>query len=103
MFSGTVRVRDRLHFGQDNVARVTAISVFERGAAVQRASVAAGQIGKLWGLADVQIGDAIGIARMTEEQSYFAPRHWKRSSFHAAPPTRARSMLRSPSSPSRIR
>jgi len=37
--------------------KVTAISVFDQGAAVQRASVTAGQIGKLWGLGDVQIGD----------------------------------------------
>jgi ribosomal protection tetracycline resistance protein len=73
MFAGTVRVRDRLQFGQDNEGRVTAISVFERGSAVRRASVAAGQIGKLWGLGDVQIGDAIGIARTTAERRSFAP------------------------------
>ena len=46
MFSGTVRTRDRLQFGRDNEAKVTAISVFDRGSAVQRASVAAGQIGR---------------------------------------------------------
>ncbi len=73
MFSGTVRVRDRLQFGRDNEGRVTAISVFERGSAVRRASVAARQIGKLWGLDDVQIGDAIGISRTTAERHYFAP------------------------------
>jgi ribosomal protection tetracycline resistance protein len=73
MFSGTVRVRDRLHFGRNNEGKVTAISVFDRGPAVRRASVAAGQIGKLWGLGDIKIGDAIGIARTTAEQHYFAP------------------------------
>jgi ribosomal protection tetracycline resistance protein len=73
MFSGTVRVRDRLHFGRDNEGRVTAISVFDRGSAVRRGSVAAGQIGKLWGLGDIQIGDAIGIARTTAERHSFAP------------------------------
>src|SRR6266540_3123315 len=57
MFSGTVRTRDRLRFRRDDEGKVTAISVFDRGSAVQRASVAAGQIGKLWGLGDVQIGD----------------------------------------------
>jgi len=103
MFSGTVRVRDRLHFGQDNVARVTAISVFERGAAVQRASVAAGQIGKLWVSPMSRIGDAIGIARMTEEQSYFAPPTLETIVVPRRPAHKARSMLRSPSSPSRIR
>ena len=34
MFSGTVRIRDRLHFGRDAEAKVTAISVFDRGSAV---------------------------------------------------------------------
>lgn len=73
MFSGTLRVRDRLQFGRDNEGRVTAISVFDRGAAVRRGSIAAGQIGKLWGLDDVQIGDAIGRARPTAERRSFAP------------------------------
>lgn len=73
MFSGTVRVRDRLQFGRHNEGRVTAISVFDCGSAVRRASVAARQIGKLWGLGDVQIGDAIGIPRTTAERHSFAP------------------------------
>src|SRR5262245_62041062 len=55
MFSGTVRVRDRVQFGRDKEGRVTAISVFERGSAVRRASATARQIGKLWGLGDIQI------------------------------------------------
>ncbi len=73
MFSGTIRTRDRLRFGPDKQAKVTAISVFDRGAAVQRASVAAGQIGKLWGLGDIQIGDMIGSSQTTSERHYFAP------------------------------
>jgi ribosomal protection tetracycline resistance protein len=73
MFSGTVRVRDRLQFGRDEEGKVTGISVFERGSAVRRASVAAGQIGKLWGLGDVRIGDAIGTLRTASERHYFAP------------------------------
>ncbi len=51
MFSGTLRVRDRLPAG-----KVTAISVYDRPAE----SVSAGEIGKLWGLGDIQIGDPIG-------------------------------------------
>ena len=35
-------------------------------------AVAAGQIGKLWGLGDVQIGDVIGLSRNTTEH-HFAP------------------------------
>jgi len=73
VFSGEVRTRDRLRFGRENEGKVTAISVFDRGSAVQCASVAAGQIGKLWGLGDIQIGDAIGISRTTSEHNYFAP------------------------------
>jgi ribosomal protection tetracycline resistance protein len=72
MFSGTVRTRDRLQFGRDNEGKVTAISVFDRGSAVQRASVSAGEIGKLWGLGEVQIGDAIGTPQANAEH-HFAP------------------------------
>jgi ribosomal protection tetracycline resistance protein len=35
--------------------------VFDRGPAVQSAAVAAGQIGKLWGLGDIQIGDTVRV------------------------------------------
>jgi ribosomal protection tetracycline resistance protein len=74
MFSGTVRTRDRLRFRQDGEGKVTAISVFDRGAAVPRAAVAAGQIGKLWGLAGVQVGDAVGVpASAAPRRHYFAP------------------------------
>jgi ribosomal protection tetracycline resistance protein len=64
MFSGTVRVRDRLRFGAGDGAdeKVTAIAVFERGPAATRTAVVAGQIGKLWGLAGARIGDRIGPA-----------------------------------------
>jgi len=62
MFSGTVHVRDRLRFGSGHDDKVTAVAVFERGPAVQRQAVSAGQIGKLWGLAEARIGDRIGEA-----------------------------------------
>jgi ribosomal protection tetracycline resistance protein len=60
MFSGTVHVRDRLQFGSGLDDKVTAVAVFERGPAVQRQAVSAGQIGMLWGLAEARIGDQIG-------------------------------------------
>jgi ribosomal protection tetracycline resistance protein len=72
MFSGAVRTRDRLRFGDDE-RKVTGIHVFDRGSAVQRPSVVAGQIGKLWGLGDIRIGDAIGDARNDVGQHLFAP------------------------------
>ena len=73
MFSGTVGVRDRLRFGKDGEGKVTAICVIERGSAVRCALVTAGQIGKLWGLGDVRIGDAIGMSETAPEGHHFAP------------------------------
>ncbi len=73
MFSGTVRTRDRLQFPPGGAGKVTAISVFVGGSALRRSSVAAGQIGKLWGLEDVQIGDPIGVPRRTSTRHHFAP------------------------------
>ena len=73
LFSGTLHVRDRLRFGRDGEARVTAIAVFERGAAVRRDSVAAGEIAKLWGLGETKIGDTIGAERASDARHWFAP------------------------------
>ncbi len=73
MFSGTVRTRDRLEFGQGNEAKVTAIRVFEQGSTVERSTVTAGQIGKLWGLGGIRIGDSIGASRANSHDPYFAP------------------------------
>ncbi len=73
MFSGMIRTRDRLHFGRDLEDKVTAIAVFERGPAVQRPSVSAGAVGKLWGLDEIQIGDRIGETGSAGEQHQFPP------------------------------
>ena len=43
------------------------------GPAERRASVSAGQIGKLWGLRQVQIGDRIGQAKAVPPRHRFAP------------------------------
>jgi len=71
--SGTVRARDRLRFGVDLEDKVTAIAAFERGSALQRESVSAGEIGKLWGLDDVQIGDRIGQVGTNGTRHQFPP------------------------------
>jgi ribosomal protection tetracycline resistance protein len=71
MFSGRVRTRDRLHL-PGGEGKITAINVFDRGSSVRSTSVAADQIGKLWGLEDSRIGDAIGDARAAGRQ-HFAP------------------------------
>jgi ribosomal protection tetracycline resistance protein len=74
MFAGTLRVRDRLRLHDTEEAKVTAISVFDRGQAARAGSVAAGQIGKLWGLGDVRIGDVLGTPPPTASADHhFSP------------------------------
>ncbi len=73
MFSGTIHVRERLHFGRGLDDKVTAITVFEHGGAVQRPEVAAGCVAKLWGLAGIQIGDHIGDSPAAGAEHHFPP------------------------------
>ena len=73
MFSGTVQTRDRLRYGRDDEEKVTAIAVFVHGAALQRQTVSAGEIAKLWGLGDVQIGDRIGDEVGRADRHEFRP------------------------------
>jgi ribosomal protection tetracycline resistance protein len=73
MFAGTVRARDRLRFGRDLEGKVTAIRVFDSGSDEQRPAVFAGEIGKLWGLREIQVGDRIGEAGTVATQHQFAP------------------------------
>jgi small GTP-binding protein len=77
MFSGTIAVRDRVRFGSGlglgHEGKVTAIHVFTDGTSVRRDRVTAGQIARLSGLAEIQIGDVIGVALSSGEQHYFAP------------------------------
>ena len=99
LFDGAVRVRDHLPSG----AVVTAIEVIEGGAAVRRGSVSAGEIGKLYGLRDVRIGDALGRPHPRGAARLFAPPTLEtvvvpRREADAAPCTRP-----SPSWPSRTR
>jgi ribosomal protection tetracycline resistance protein len=73
MFSGTVRTRDRLPFGRGLDDKVNAIGVFERGSIARRTSVSAGEIAKVWGLSEIQIGDRIGEAGPGGTHHQFAP------------------------------
>ncbi|MEU2060453.1 translation factor GTPase family protein [Streptomyces sp. NPDC013455] len=64
LFSGTLRVRDRILFGDGRrgpgeEGRVTALGVFDRGADSRAGSAGAGRIVRLWGLGGIRIGDAI--------------------------------------------
>lgn len=73
MLSGTVHNRESLLFGAGLEDKVTSIAVFERGSAVRRDWVSAGEIGKLWGLDEVQIGDWIGQPRSNGTGYQFPP------------------------------
>jgi ribosomal protection tetracycline resistance protein len=67
LFSGAVTVRDRFDAG-----KVTAVRVFADGDAVQRDAVHAGEIARLWGLGEIQIGDWLGEPRRDVDH-HFAP------------------------------
>ncbi|MEV5959593.1 translation factor GTPase family protein [Streptomyces sp. NPDC051987] len=87
VFSGTLRVRDRIPFGDGPEAggaagtsapdgrpegRVTALGVFERGGERRQDSAGAGRIVKAWGLGAVRIGDTLGLPGRAYEH-HFAP------------------------------
>ncbi|WP_285893048.1 elongation factor G [Streptomyces hilarionis] len=78
LFSGVLRVRDRVPLGDDGrdrgdgAARVTAISVFDQGTDVRREEVRAGEIARLWGLVEARVGDRLGEPR-DERRRFFAP------------------------------
>jgi ribosomal protection tetracycline resistance protein len=67
LFSGTIAVRDRFDDG-----KVTALRVFTNGGLEQRDEVQAGEIAKLWGLAEIEIGDSLGELHGGVEH-HFAP------------------------------
>jgi ribosomal protection tetracycline resistance protein len=73
MFSGTLRARDRVRIGSEATGKVTSLSVFDHGLAHERPKLTAGQIGKVWGLSGIQIGDAIGEPPPERAQHHFAP------------------------------
>ncbi|MEV0479623.1 translation factor GTPase family protein [Streptomyces sp. NPDC050508] len=73
MFSGTLRTRDRITFGDaGEEGKVTSVSVFDHGTDVECDSVPAGRIGRLRGLGEIRIGDSIGVPRKAVEH-FFAP------------------------------
>ena len=78
LFTGAAGIRQPLCYGAPagqagKTAKVTGISVFNGGPAVPAQSVRGGQIAKLWGLADVRVGDAIGDLGTNEPGQHFAP------------------------------
>ena len=75
LFSGDgAHARPRCTFGRARARRRSPRSACSTGARPSGApSVAAGQIGKLWGLGDVRIGDAVGAPRAGPDGHHFAP------------------------------
>ena len=73
LFTGMLQTRDRVRFGEDTEEKVTAMAVFDDGSAIQRPLISAGEIGKLWGLSGVQIGDEIGRPQSAGVRRQFPP------------------------------
>jgi ribosomal protection tetracycline resistance protein len=69
MWSGTLHVREQLEQG-----KVTALAVFEQGGSpVKRLSATAGEVARIWGLQDLQIGDRIGGPGTPVREHRFPP------------------------------
>jgi ribosomal protection tetracycline resistance protein len=66
LFSGTLRVRDSVRHGEKAHGRVTKIEVVVPGSAERRASLRAGEIGRVWGLRLARVGDTVGEPTATE-------------------------------------
>jgi ribosomal protection tetracycline resistance protein len=73
VFTGTIRRRAQVVSSRGERQRVTSVAVFERGGAVDRDKAVAGDIAKLRGLTDVQIGDSIGTSTIAATDHQFAP------------------------------
>ncbi|MFI7279429.1 GTP-binding protein [Micromonospora chersina] len=74
IFAGTLRVRDRIRHGGGREARITALAVFDGGDATPGDAAGAGRIVRLHGLADVRVGDVLGVApERPAGRRHFAP------------------------------
>jgi ribosomal protection tetracycline resistance protein len=73
LFSGTIRVRDRLEIGPGRVNKVKAIEVFDHGPSTRSESFEAGAVARVWGLSDGRIGDRIGDGGSDRSAYRFPP------------------------------
>ncbi|MDN3358738.1 GTP-binding protein [Actinomadura sp. DC4] len=102
MFSGTVRVRERLRFGRDTEGKVTAIAVFDR--ALPARPTRSRRAGSAGSGGSRTYASATRWASPGPRRTACSPRRpWRRSSCPPGLPTGARCTPRSPSSPSRTR
>jgi ribosomal protection tetracycline resistance protein len=72
LWAGHLDVRERLTVHEDE-RRITRIELFDDGAAKPVDSLPAGRIGKLWGLGDIRIGDALGEPRRRLTRQFASP------------------------------
>jgi ribosomal protection tetracycline resistance protein len=73
MVDGSVRPRQRLDLPASRVGKVSGIEVFETGRWIRAGRLAAGQIGRLHGLAEVRVGDTFGQQGGAEELLFAPP------------------------------
>ena len=73
LFSGAIRVRDRIAIGPAPRGRVTGLRVFVHGGDEQQQVAVAGQIAKLSGLVRVRIGDVLGRGTSSGEHLFAPP------------------------------
>jgi ribosomal protection tetracycline resistance protein len=73
VFSGSLRVRDRILFTGGPEEKVTAIAAFSEGKLVQRPVLVAGEIGKISGLKRTRVGDILGLPGHRHAVAQFAP------------------------------
>jgi ribosomal protection tetracycline resistance protein len=73
MVDGSIRPRQRLDLPAGRVGKVSGIEVFETGRWIRAGRVAAGQIGRLHGLAEVRVGDNFGQPGGVEEHLFAPP------------------------------
>lgn len=68
MFCGSIGIRDQMNGFRD---KVTAIQVFDRGRWTTGDHLSATMIGKVWGLAQARVGDALGLPQSGDSQHEF--------------------------------
>ena len=73
MFSGELRVRERVDLPQGKSNKVSAIEVFAHGGTLKAQEATAGEIARVWGLSDARIGTRLGAQSRNEVGGLFAP------------------------------
>lgn len=74
MYSGTLRIRDRIVYGTGREDRVTDIAPFDHASSDEpRRSVSGGNIARIRGLREVEIGDRVGQVGTDESERQFTP------------------------------